>query len=134
MAESTFVLKLKDGTEVMEELLKLAKKESIDYGLLISVSGSMKNFELIANTGENKQKFKETSEVDSISGKIQKMGADSYDMNVRVSLSSSGFSSKSGKLLKGYASDKLEIGIRKVNLKKIIEAWFSPSAGLFANK
>ena len=106
----------------MTELLNLAKKESIDYGLLLSVSGAMKDLELIANTGENKQKFKESCDVDSISGKIQKIGDGKYDMNVRVALSDNGFSSKSGKLLKGYSSGKLEIGIRKVNVKKIIEA------------
>jgi len=122
LVESTFVLKLKDGDEVIKELVNLAEKESIDYGLLISVSGSMKNFELIATTGQNKQVFKETCDVDSISGKIQKIGDNNFDTNVRVSMSSDGFSSKSGKLLKGFTAGKLEIGIRKVNTKKIIEA------------
>ncbi len=121
MAE-IFVLKLNEGVELIEELTKFAKKESIDYGLLISAKGMLKKIDLITNTGENKQHFKEKCDIDSISGEIKKLNNGKYDVSVRAALSSNGFSSKSGKILKGFVFGNLEIQMRKVNVSKIIEA------------
>jgi predicted DNA-binding protein with PD1-like motif len=117
-----FVLKLNEGVELIEELTKFAKKESIDYGLLISAKGMLKKIDLITNTGENKQHFKEKCDIDSISGEIKKLNNGKYDVSVRAALSSNGFSSKSGKILKGFVFGNLEIQMRKVNVSKIIEA------------
>ncbi len=120
--ESTFVLKMKDGADIIEEITKLADKQGIDYGLFISASGSLRKFELVGSVGEDKKFFKDSFDVDGISGRFQKKSKTAYDMNLRIALSTDSFTSKSGRLTKGIVSGKLEIGIRKIDMKKIIEA------------
>ncbi len=122
MVESTFVLKLSDNADILKELENLAVEKQIEYGLIVSASGNVKDAELVSmGNFEGKQKLNGICEVDSISGKVQKVRG-KFETNLRVSVSSTGFTSISGRLLKGKAAGHLEIGIRKVDVGKIIEA------------
>ena len=124
MAETTFVLKLSDGSDVMEGLEELVMEKDVKYGMLVSASGSIKSFELVSTQsrgGMEKQKFEGPCDVNSISGKLQ-LDKGKPLLNVRVSVTSTGFTQYTGQLLKAVASGSLEIGVRKVDMGKIIEA------------
>ncbi len=122
--ENTYVLKLNDGKNIIEELKRVAIEEKIEYGMLVSASGSVKDFELVSSEprgGMSRTSFKQSYEINSISGKIM-CSKGQCDINIRVSVSDTGFTSQAGQLIKGNASGMLEIGIRKINMKNIIGA------------
>lgn len=125
MGENTFVLKLNDSADIIEGIEKLAKEQEIDYGMFISASGKIKNFELVSNepkSGLSKNRFDSEFGLQAISGKIQRNRDGKVSSNIRVSVTSrSSYTPQAGQLLSGKASGVLEIGIRKVDLKKIIE-------------
>ena len=124
MPENTFVLKLSNGADVLTELKKLGEEKQIDYGLIVSGTGSLKDMELISNEpkgGIASLRFDSPVEMHAISGKIQtRKGVVTVD--VRVSVTGTGFTPKAGQLVHALASGSLEIGVRKVDLGKIIEA------------
>lgn len=125
MAESTFVLKLSDGSDIFAELEKLARENKVGYGLLVSGCGKIREFELISHEsrgGLNRAKFDQEFELNAISGKIQLEKGGKFSANVRVSISSTGFTPKAGELVKGKASKSLEIGVRKIDYSKMIMA------------
>ena len=125
MAENTFVLKLSDNENIIDCLLELAKAQNIEYGVLVSAAGKIKEFEMLSsssNAGIDRMLSKEPAEVQAISGKIQKTGKDKFDLNIRMSVTSSGFTPKAGGLVKGIASQGLDIAVRKIDMKKIIES------------
>lgn len=66
------------------------------------------------------QKSKEF-EVNAMSGKLYKRGPD-LEIKVNVLISSTGFTPLTGELLEGKAAGELQITIRKIDLKKMIEA------------
>ncbi|MFA5764148.1 MAG: DUF296 domain-containing protein [archaeon] len=122
--ENTYVLKLTDGMNVLEELNKFVQSESIEYGLLVSASGSIKDFELVSTEpkgGMSRNLFRQSYEINSISGKVM-FKNNKAEFNIRVSVSDTGFTSQAGQLIKGSVSGMLELGIRKVNTKNIIGA------------
>ncbi|MEM0360498.1 MAG: DNA-binding protein [Candidatus Diapherotrites archaeon] len=124
MAETTCVLKLGDGADIMEGLQKIADEKGIDYGFLVSCSGRIKEFELLSTSsggGVDKMKFVNPFEVNAISGKIQKQKG-KLTSHIRVSVTSTGFTPLAGQLISGKAAGSFEISIRKVDMKKIIEA------------
>lgn len=125
MAENTFVLKLTDGSDIFAEVEKLVKDNDIGYGMFVSGCGRLKQFELISHEqkgGLSRMKFENDFELDAISGKVQKTKAGNVTANIRVSITRTGFTPKAGQLITGKAAKGLELGIRKVDLKKIIEA------------
>jgi len=122
--ENTYVLKLNEGKDIIEEIKRVAEEEKIEYGMLVSASGSIKEFELVSTEprgGMSRTAFKQSYEINSISGKVM-CSKGKCDVNIRVSVSDTGFTSQAGQLIKGRASGMLEIGIRKVNMKNIIGA------------
>jgi len=122
--ENTYVLKLNDGKDIIEEIKRVAEEEKIEYGMLVSASGSVKEFELVSTEprgGMSRTSFKQSYEINSISGKVM-CSKGKCDINIRVNVSDTGFTSQAGQLIKGKASGMLEIGIRKVNMKNIIGA------------
>ena len=122
--ENMYVLKLTDGMNVVEELKKFVQSESIEYGLFVSVSGSIKDFELVSTEpkgGMSRNLFRQAYEINSISGKVTFVN-NRAEFNIRISVSDTGFSSQAGQLIKGSVSGMLELGIRKVNTKNIIGA------------
>ena len=118
------VVKLSDGENVIEELTKVAEKHKIEYGLYTSVSGKIKNFDLLSmqDRGKvNRDHFGDAAALNSISGKIQKT-KDGYVNDINISVVKSGFSTIAGKLVKGFVAESLEVGIRSIAMNKIIEA------------
>lgn len=123
MAENTFVLKLEDGADVIAGLEKLARENNIDYGLLISACGKIKEFELLSNTSKksvDSLKVEAAFDVQAISGKIENNKKNGLQTHVRVSIVNTGFTAKSGQLIRAKAAGNLEIGVRKVDMGKII--------------
>ncbi len=124
MPETTCVLKLKDDSDIMKELENLARDNSISYGLIVSGFGKLKEFELVSNApagGVNKMNFASAFELNAISGKVQ-IERGKFVPHIRVSVTSTGFTPVSGQLIRGKAAGKLEIGIRKIDTSRIIEA------------
>lgn len=119
------ILTLDDNEEVLDALEKYAKENSLDYGAFISARGKIKEFEILSggqHSRMDRMKVKEDAIVDSISGKIQKMGGNNIYIAMNVSVTKGNFTSLSGQFLKGKASGSLELKIRKSNVKKMIEA------------
>ena len=124
MAETTIVLVLKDGADIFNELEKAAKDHKISYGMIVSGCGKIKNFELVSNSpggGVNKMRFSKEFEVNAISGKIQRVNGKPTN-HVRISITATGFIPMGGQLVSGEAAGKFEIGIRKIDTSRIIEA------------
>ena len=124
MAENVFVLKLKDGMDIIGELKKFAEKEEIKYGVLLGAVGKIKDFELVAFRERGvveKRQLKEPHELNSISGKVQWLGG-KYGAHLNIAVGEKSFKAVNGQLMHGQAAGDLEISIRKVNLGKIIEA------------
>src|SRR3989338_7947212 len=124
MAGNVFILKLKDGMEVMEELRKFAEQETIKYGVILGAVGKLKDFELVAFRERGvveKKHLKEPHELNSASGKVQWHGG-KYTVHMNVAVGERSFKSTNGQLMHGKAGSDLEISVRKVDLGKIIEA------------
>ena len=122
MAENTFILKPNHGADVMAEIEKFVVEKQIDYCFIVGASGRLKDFEMVSSDGSGigKAKFPGEYEISAISGKIEKGKGGKYSTNIRVSISSSGFSPRAGQLISAKAGAMLEIAIRKVDMKKII--------------
>jgi predicted DNA-binding protein with PD1-like motif len=125
MEENTFVLSLSENSDLMQELKKFAVEKDIEYGLFISASGKIKDCEITSiesKGGMSRIKLSGESELNAISGKIEKNKKNQVTINLKVSLGTTDFSSKSGQLINGKAGKVLQLGIRKVNVNKIIKA------------
>ena len=124
MEETTHVLKLKDNADIFAGLKRLAEEENIDYGLIVSGCGKIKEFELVSNSpggGVSKMRFQNAFELNAISGKFQRQ-KNAFNPHIRVSITSTGFTPIGGQIINGKSAGKLEIGVRKIDTKKIIEA------------
>ncbi|MEK6959478.1 MAG: DUF296 domain-containing protein [archaeon] len=120
----TLTLIVQDGEDIFNAIEDFTKQNDIGYGMVVSAKGAMKKFNLIGHgrkgTIDNVSNTAEF-EVDAMSGKIQKKG-DKVTVKMNALVSSSGFTPLSGELISGKASGKLVIGIKKIDLKKMIEA------------
>ena len=122
--ENMYILKLIDGMNIVDELKKFVETQNIEYGVLISASGSIKDFELVSTEprgGMSRNLFRNNYEINSVSGKVT-LVKNKVELNIRVSVSDTGFTSQTGQLIKGTVAGFLELGIRKVNTKNIIGA------------
>ena len=125
MAGKTFVLRLSDGSDIIAGLERLAEEKEIEYGLLVSGCGRIRDFELVLHEpggGVNKMKIEGEFDLNAISGKIRGEKSGKIDVNVKVLVASTGFTPKAGQLVSGKVAGMLEIGIRKVGFEGIIEA------------
>ena len=119
-----FTVVLDDGEEVFPALHTFAKENEIRYGFIVSGKGALKDFDIISHGQRGtveRVSYKREFEVNALSGKIEvKSGVAQVKMNALIS--SSGFTPVSGELLSGKAAGSLQITIKKVDLKKMIEA------------
>lgn len=125
MVENTFVLKLSDGSDILEGLQTLIKENGIDYGLLVNGVGKIKEFELLSTGPKGRierMKSNDEFQLNAMSGKLQLLPSGKVNSYLRVSITKTGFTPKAGQLIKGKAAGSLEIGLRKIDMKKIIEA------------
>ncbi|MBI4043421.1 MAG: DUF296 domain-containing protein [Candidatus Diapherotrites archaeon] len=124
MAGNTFILKLTDNADVLEELRKLVSEQRITYAFVENASGRLKEFQLVSHAPNGRVEtnyFKDACELNAMHGKIQRAQGE-FVVNVRVLASRTGFTGVSGQLLKGKADGELIIELRKVDMSKMIEA------------
>ncbi len=125
MVEKTFILRLNNGSDIISELEKFVRENKMEYCLLVSGSGKIKEFELIlheSNGGLNRVKFENEFELNALSGKLQKAKDGKINTNIKVSVTSTGVTPKAGQLISGKTVGVFEISVRKVGFGGIIEA------------
>ncbi len=124
MNQEVFVLRLGNGDEVIEKIHNFMKENNIDMLVPLEASGRIRDFHLVP-IGKGASllgsKFDEPFEINSIYGKVHRDG-NGYYTNITVSVSQNDLHSRHGLLKKAIVSDHLELKMRKINLKKIIEA------------
>lgn len=119
------ILDLLDGEDIMIGIRRYAKQNEIHNGFIVGAVGAIKEFQIVSHGQRGSverlnQKSKEF-EVNAMSGKLYKKGND-FDIKINVLLSSTGFTPLTGELVDGKAAGGLSITIRKIDLKKMIEA------------
>lgn len=121
---TNYTVILEDNEELFPTLETFAKENEINYGMIVSAKGAIKHFDIISHGQRGtveKINYKREFEVNALSGKIDiKGGKVKIKMNALVS--SSGFTPITGELLNGKIAGSLQIVIRKVDMKKMIEA------------
>ncbi len=118
------VLRLENNADIMQSIKDFAIENKIKSGFFVSARGSIKNFELMVNGSRallNKQKHDGIFDVNSVSGKIQLIN-NQVNVGLRVSVSSTGFTSQSGQLINGKAANFLEFELKDFNDSKMIIA------------
>lgn len=118
-----YTLKLKDSEDVIASIHKFMAEKDIELAMPIFAYGKIKNFELLT-IGRYISVFSDYSgygyEVNAISGKVHK-DKSGYYTNISVILNKSYATTAHGLLRKGLADEFLEIKLRKINLRNIIE-------------
>ncbi len=119
-----YVLKLKDNDNVIEGIHNFMRERDMKLAVPVMAYGKIKDFELVT-LGKGRHLLKETSgngfEINAISGKIH-TDTDGYYTNIAVIVSRNGASSAHGELKSAIVDEFLELKLRKINLKSIIEA------------
>jgi len=121
---STYTVILDDGEEIFPALETFAKENDIGYGFISGGKGALKDFDIISHGQRGtveKISYKREFEVNALSGKVEVKGKE-VRLKMNALISSSGFTPVTGELLSGKAAGSLQITIKKVDLKKMIEA------------
>lgn len=118
-----YTLRLKDNEDVIASIHKFMENKEIELAMPIMAYGKIKNVELLT-LGRNTSIFRDYSgngyEVNAMSGKIHKSN-EGYYTNITVILNKSYATTAHGLLRKALADELLEIKLRKINLRNIIE-------------
>jgi predicted DNA-binding protein with PD1-like motif len=119
------VLSLMNDEDINVGLRRFAKQNEINNGFIVGAVGAIKEFKMVSHgrkgSVENMTQKSKEFEVNAMSGKLYKHGND-LEIKVNVLISSTGFTPLTGELLEGKAAGELQITIRKIDLKKMIEA------------
>lgn len=119
-----FVLKLKDNDNVIEGIHDFMRERDIELAVPVLAYGKIKDFEIVT-LGKMRRLIKENSgngfEVNAISGKIH-VDSSGFYTNISVIVSRNGMDSAHGELRNAFVDEFLELKLRKINLKNIIEA------------
>ncbi|MCX6800895.1 MAG: DUF296 domain-containing protein [Candidatus Diapherotrites archaeon] len=115
-------MSLDDGEDICKCLDAFTKENDIKYGLIVSSNGGMRDFEVsshgkigsVTNHARDRR-FK----LETANGTVERKGKELI-IKMNVLASAADGSILSGELVKGRADGFLEIGIRKIDLKKII--------------
>jgi predicted DNA-binding protein with PD1-like motif len=119
-----FTVVLDDGEEIFSALTTFVKENEIGYAFIVSGKGALKDFDIISHGQRGtveKQNYKREFEVNALSGKVELRGKE-VRIKMNALISSSGFTPITGELLSGKAAGSLQIVIKSVDLKKMIEA------------
>lgn len=119
------ILDLLDGEDIHIGVNRFAKQNQINNGFITGALGAIKEFQIVSHGRKGSierlnQKSKEF-EVNAMSGKIYKKGTD-LEIKINVLISATGFTPLTGEIVSGKAAGGLQITIRKIDLKKMIEA------------
>ena len=121
---TNYTVILDDNEDIFSALETFAKENEITYGMIISAKGAIKHFDIISHGQRGtveKINYKREFEVNALSGKIDIKGGE-VRIKMNALVSSSGFTTITGELLNGKAAGSLQIVVRKVDMKKMIEA------------
>jgi predicted DNA-binding protein with PD1-like motif len=121
---STYTVILEDGEEIFPALETFSKENEISYGFISGGKGALKDFDIISHGQRGtveRINYKREFEVNALSGKIDVKGNE-IRIKMNALISSSGFTPVTGELLSGKAAGSLQITIKKIDLKKMIEA------------
>lgn len=121
---TNFTVTLEDNEDIFPALSTFAEENEIAYGLIISGKGALKDFDIISHGQRGtveKVNYKREFEVNALSGKIETKGKE-VKIKMNALVTSSGFTPISGELLGGKVAGFLQIVVRKVDMKKMIEA------------
>jgi predicted DNA-binding protein with PD1-like motif len=121
---TNYTLILEDGEELFASIESFAKENEIAYGMLVGGKGAIKDFDIISHGQRGtveKVNYKREFEVNALSGKVE-VRPSGIKVKINALVSSSGFTPITGELVSGKAAGSLQITIRKVDLKKMIEA------------
>jgi len=121
---STYTVILDDGEDIFTGLETFAKENNIIYASFVSVKGAIKDFDIISHGQRGtveKINYKREFEVNALSGKVELKGQE-VRVKMNALISSSGFTPVSGEILGGKAAGSLQITIKSVDMKKMIEA------------
>ncbi len=124
MNGSIVTLDIENGEEVIEKIHSFMGERCIDMLVPLEARGRIRDFRLVPlGKGASflESDFSEPFEIRSIYGKIHRDG-DGYYTNITVSVSQNDLNARHGMLQRAIVSDHLELRLRKINLKKIIEA------------
>ena len=121
---NTYTVILDDGEEIFPTIMNFAKENNIVYGFIAGGKGALKDFDIISHGQRGtveKINYKKEFEVNALSGKVEARGNE-VRLKMNALISSSGFTPVTGELLSGKAAGSLQITIKSVDLKKMIEA------------
>ena len=125
-AQNLLSLKISNNGDIMAAIEKFAEENQIIYGIFQKARGKIKEINLISSGMRGSligTKSEGSFEVNTVSGQIQKISAIKFKIDLRMTISSSGFTGKEGQLLSGKAAASgLELIVQKKDMKKIIEA------------
>jgi predicted DNA-binding protein with PD1-like motif len=121
---NTYTVILDDGEEIFPAIESFAKENNIGYGFIAGGKGAIKDFDIISHGQRGtveKINYKREFEVNALSGKVEIKGKE-VRIKMNCLISSSGFTPISGEILNGKAAGSLQITIKSVDMKKMIEA------------
>lgn len=126
ITDNLLSLKINNNSEIMSSIEKFAEENQITYGILLKGKGKIKEINLVSHGLRGSiigTKSEGIFEVNTVSGQIQKVAGDKFKIDLRMTISSSGFTGKEGQLINAKAAaGGLELVIQKKDIKKIIEA------------
>jgi predicted DNA-binding protein with PD1-like motif len=126
MAENFLTLKISNNSEIMNSIEKFAEDNQVAYGIFQEGRGKIKEINLISHGLHGSiigTKSEGLFEVNTISGQIQRIAGNKFKIDLRMTISSSGFTGKEGQLIDGKAAaGGLDLIIQKKDINKIIEA------------
>ncbi len=117
-------LVFEDGEDIFSSLKEFIKEQNIEYALITQGSGAIKDFELVVSAKRGsleKISDKGRFEVNALSGKIESRKSD-YIVSINALVSSSGFTPLTGSLIKAKVCGALELNLRRLDQKKMIQA------------
>ncbi len=121
---NTYTLILDDGEDIFSSLEAFIKENNIGYGFLAAGKGAIKDFNIISHGQKGsveKINYKKEFEVNALSGKVEFKGKE-VRIKMNALISSSGFTPISGEILSGRAAGSLQVTLKSVDMKKMIEA------------
>jgi predicted DNA-binding protein with PD1-like motif len=121
---STYTVILDDGEDIFSGLEAFVKEKVISYGFIAGGKGAIKDFDIISHGQKGtveKVNYRREFEVNALSGKIEVKGKE-IKVKMNALISSSGFTPVTGELLCGKTAGSLQISIKTVDMKKMIEA------------
>ncbi|MDD5147920.1 MAG: DUF296 domain-containing protein [Candidatus ainarchaeum sp.] len=125
-AQNLLALKIANNADIHSAIEKFAEENQVTYGIFQAGRGKIKEINLLSSGMRGSligTKSEGSFEVNTVSGQVQKVSGNKYKVDLRMTISSSGFTGKEGQLLAGKAAaGGLELILLKKDMKKIIEA------------